>query len=293
MNKDRDATNTAVFSKYCSSAGSKHDGRVLSAAIILSDNLRVKNGKSSYVRVRRRRNFWQTCGEDDVTCKEKKKGRVDPALKLFPNCPVMLTSNDDVKQGKANGTRAYVDHIALKCGENHFEVSLDGCMVPAVFASQVEHVQLRHENKSIQPQVFKVEPRQYSVYAYLSQPGVQSRSKADKDKIEMKLNQLPVTSNTATTGHKLQGSGVDTLFVHVWNYKDNWPYVVLSRVRTISGLFLREPLSYDLKKYAMSPLLKKKIEKFRTQKTRRIPTPDQYRWMEEEQLSSVGTPPSL
>ena len=40
----------------------------------------------------------------------------------------------------------------------------------------------------------------------------------------------------------MQGTGVDKLFVHKWQYDQNWPYVVLSRVKTFSGLFLREPL---------------------------------------------------
>ena len=54
----------------------------------------------------------------------------------------------------------------------------------------------------------------------------------------MKGMQLPLVSNTATTGHKLQGSTVANIFVHDWNYTTNWPYVVLSRVRTMRGFFL-------------------------------------------------------
>lgn len=53
----------------------------------------------------------------------------------------------------------------------------------------------------------------------------------------MKGMQLPLVSNTATTGHKLQESTVDNIFVYDWNYTINWPYVVLSRVTTMHGLF--------------------------------------------------------
>jgi hypothetical protein len=291
-NRDRDAINTAVFMKYCSARKNGDNGRVLSAVVILSDNLEVKNSGGAYVAVKKRQNFWQNCGEDEVRCKDRSNGRVDPALKLFYSCPVMLTANDDVKRGRANGTRARVEHVVLKHGETHFYIDLDGCIVPAVFASQVERVQLKHENTSIQPQVFDVKPRKYSVYAYVSQPGTQSKEKSDKDRVEMRINQLPITSNIATTGHKLQGSGVDSLFVHAWNYKDNWPYVVLSRVRTILGLFLREPLDFDLRKYAMSPILKRKIERFRKHKMRPIPTKEEYTWMESDTVSSVGEPVS-
>jgi hypothetical protein len=42
----------------------------------------------------------------------------------------------------------------------------------------------------------------------------------------MKGVQLPVVSNNATTGHKLQGSSVHSIFVHAWIYEKNWAYVV-------------------------------------------------------------------
>ena len=265
-NKDRDSINTSIFSKYCSTGKDAHTGRISSALVILSDNLRVKNSKGSYVAVVQRQKFWENCGEDDVECKDKRKGRVDPVLKLFRNCPIMLTANDDVKAGKANGTRALVDHVDLKPGENHFNVSIDGCVVPAVFALQVRRVHLKHENKKILPRLFDMEPRHYSINSYLPRPNCMSTRKKDKDKVEMKITQLPITSNIATTGHKLQGSGVDELFVHTWYYDDNWPYVILFCVTLIEGLFLREPLSYDLSKYAMSPFVKAKIDNFRKRK---------------------------
>ena len=47
----------------------------------------------------------------------------------------------------------------------------------------------------------------------------------------------------ATTGHKLQGMSKDKLIVLSWNYSfKNWIYVVLSRVRTLSGLYLCQPI---------------------------------------------------
>ena len=286
-NKDRDAINTAVFSRYCASSKQTPDETVASALIILSDKLQVRNGKGCFKPVVRRRNFWENCGEDDV---HLKKGRVDPALKLFHNCPVMLTTNDNVKAGKANGTRARVDHVLLKQGEKPFEVVVDECIVPAVFASQVEHVELRHENKDIDPQVFTVKPRQHSITAFLPRPGMNSSRKTDKDKISMKINQIPIICNTATTGHKLQGCGLDNLFVHSWYYDGNWPYVILSRVKTISGLYLRHHLDYNLKNYAMPALLQEKINRFRSTKVRRSPTDEQYRWMESDAVASFNEP---
>jgi hypothetical protein len=56
------------------------------------------------------------------------------------------------------------------------------------------------------------------------------------------MTQLPIMMNDATTGHKLQGMSKDYLIVVAWIFVANWVYVVLSRVRTLQGLFLFEPL---------------------------------------------------
>ena len=49
--------------------------------------------------------------------------------------------------------------------------------------------------------------------------------------------------NIATTAHQLQGMSKDQLIASSLNYSSkNWIYVVLSRVRTLSGLYLCQPL---------------------------------------------------
>ena len=57
-------------------------------------------------------------------------------------------------------------------------------------------------------------------------------------RMKCRVTQLPVISSDAITGHKLQGLTKDNLVVYSWNKSTNWIYVVLSRVRTLSGLFL-------------------------------------------------------
>ena len=78
----------------------------------------------------------------------------------------------------------------------------------------------------------------------------------------MKAKQLPLLINNATTGHKLQGSGVDTLFVHSWSNVTNWVYVMLSRVKTHKGLFCRQELGKDLRRFAVPEGLRKMLNKF-------------------------------
>ena len=52
------------------------------------------------------------------------------------------------------------------------------------------------------------------------------------------VNQFLVLINYATTGHKLQGQTKTSLYISEWHYGANWPYVVLSRVKMLKGLFL-------------------------------------------------------
>jgi hypothetical protein len=52
--------------------------------------------------------------------------------------------------------------------------------------------------------------------------------------------------NHTTTGHKLQGKSVDSLVIVEWSQVKNWAYVVLSRVRSLEGLFLLKPIPEDI-----------------------------------------------
>jgi hypothetical protein len=80
--------------------------------------------------------------------------------------------------------------------------------------------------------------------------------------LQMKATQLPVLVNNATTGHKLQGSGIDSLFVHKRSYITNGVYVMLSHVKTCAGLFCRKELSKDLQKYAVPEALQSMLHCF-------------------------------
>ena len=60
------------------------------------------------------------------------------------------------------------------------------------------------------------------------------------------IKQFGVLVNNATTGHKLQGMSKDNIIIVDWFYSvKNWVYVVLSRVRTLSGLHLFKELKIE------------------------------------------------
>jgi hypothetical protein len=222
----------------------------------------VQNSGRSFVPFHHGSFFWENCSEDDVKL-ARGAGRMDPLLKLYKGCRVMLPCNTNVKAGEANGTQATVEKIVLKSGEKSQQVLIqDDVPVPAVFASQVSYLVLRHSNERIQPNLFRVRPKQHSFDANIPKPQSLQFPGDETEKIKMKANQVPIIVNNATTGHKLQGMGVDQLFVHNWSYVTNWVYVMLSRVKTRKGLFARRPISRDLKKYAVPKALKNMLASF-------------------------------
>ncbi len=81
------------------------------------------------------------------------------------------------------------------------------------------------------------------------------------------MKQIPANTNDASTGHKLQGMSKDVIFVTSWptGFK-NWEYVVLSRARTLSGLYLVKPMDMN-KSFKPSIQLKKYIEFARLQES--------------------------
>ncbi len=82
------------------------------------------------------------------------------------------------------------------------------------------------------------------------------------------MKQILANRNDATTGHKLQGMSKDLLIVSSWPtgglaamFK-SWEYVVLSRVRTLSGLYLVKPIDME-KSFEPSEELRSYIESAR------------------------------
>jgi len=123
----------------------------------------------------------------------------------------MLTQNHDMPRGKANGTRAVVKQVALKSEKSPTVVTLSPGVRAwaAARAGQVDKILLHHLNDRVQPPAFNVQPKQFSFRASLPTPAALLPSEYDQDVVRMTAMQLPFVSNSATTGHKLQGCSVD------------------------------------------------------------------------------------
>ena len=68
------------------------------------------------------------------------QGHMDPVLRLYKGCQLMLPRNNYVTDGQANGTQVTLEKIVLKPGETTQEVLLEHRIpVAAVGADKVKH----------------------------------------------------------------------------------------------------------------------------------------------------------
>ena len=247
-----------MFEDYCKSNCPSNVSETFNGAVlILMDSLEIMDDNKSYEPIKSNRfkkHFYTHTGEDGC---HMESGRVDPVLKLYYNCPLMLTLNEDVPKGQANGSRLFLRKVHVKAGEEPFIIWLKcGVKVRTFRASQIEKITIKHEMDDMIPRTFDVLVHGFSFKTTLNIDGEEISPR-------MKGRQFPLISNSATTGHKLQGYTALQLLVWNWHYAENWAYVVLSRVRKMKGLFLRKPLSYDLSKYTMSDDMLNMLEGFR------------------------------
>ena len=81
-----------------------------------------------------------------------------------------------------------------------------------------------------------------------------------------KMIQFPAITCNAITVHKLQGRSLDCIFASDWHYGANWVYVLLSRLRTSAGLYVRDNLLFN----SCKPM-SQKCKQFLSRCERKIP----------------------
>jgi hypothetical protein len=246
-NIDRASINAGVFNKYCRDRMTRGEDIKSDCIMVLSSDLEIRKGNKTYKKATNQweQFFWQNCGEGDCHPQEF-SGRFDPALLLYYNRPMMVNNNEDVGSGVAKGTRAYISKIHLKAGRTiaYTKIGPPGSNIeiPVVRASHIARIAMRHESDGT---IFFVEPKKAQTFmATVPYPDSLQvgGGKTLTQKLYMRGTQLPIICNNATTGHKLQGATIASLFVHSWSNVRNWTYVVLSRVKTLKGLHLRRKL---------------------------------------------------
>ena len=229
FNRDRDAINTALFEECCTRIRC-HNVSTRDTQIVLADQLAAKTSHGTYEPFHNQKILWENCGEDDIKFPKERNGRMDPLLKLYKGCQLMLVFNKNVRRGEANGTTVTLISVCLKPNIIPIQIIINKLPVKAIYASQFISIVLKHNNPKNIPNTFQLDPIEFHITARILKPNLLQMKEDDCEMVKMKATQLPVISNQATTGHKLQGASINQFFVNNWNYTTNWPYVVLSRL---------------------------------------------------------------
>lgn len=169
--------------------------------------------------------------------------KCDPFLTLISQCPVMGTKNTDVANGIANGTCATFERAVFRPGKSAYPIQLYGKWVYAIDIEDVDYLVLKWSDSKFKGR-FKIKPESGAFRAKFpvwSENGSMTRLPQT-----LAIEHFPILVNYATTGHKLQGKSVNCLVVSEWSKAENWAYVVLSRVRTLEGLYLTSPIPLDI-----------------------------------------------
>ena len=176
--------------------------------IVLADKLAAKTLHGNYEPFHNQKIFWENCGEDDIKFPREHNGRMDPLLKLYKGCQLMLVFNHNVRHGEANRTTVTLISICLKPNIVPIQIIIGKLSVKAIHASQVVSIVLKHNNPKIIPNMFQLEPTQFCITARILKPKPFQIKEDDRKMVKMKATQFPVISNQVTTRHKLQGASI-------------------------------------------------------------------------------------
>ena len=211
-------------------------------------NRKRKRGKKQPISTAVHDTIVSKLGDDDIRASGfgSNGAKIEPALRVYPGSHHMCMTNDDLDKGRGNGTLCKC--VAVKLKKNGLErrwKNWDGKKVWTVSISDVQWVEFEHYPAPApncqKARTFKLTPQKFAatIKFPLTKELTVTLGNAN-------VTQIPVNSNIATTGHKLQGMSKDIIIVKSWNYKcANWVYVVLSRVRTRKGLYLLQPLDLE------------------------------------------------
>jgi ATP:corrinoid adenosyltransferase len=243
-NADKSAINNGVFAEHLKKTHSTNPSAPIPVhtLVVRSDELTWKYNKKAFGPTARH-SLWSGCSETHVKTTGEHGKFVDPFLKLSTNIPLMYTENHDVPNGIANGTLCNLVKIVLHTHvtEADFKImNIDGYYVRTIDATNVNYLLCRiHEST----RTFEVRPD--TVTCKIDLPFELIPGEKMRKIVRAKVNRFPLLINHATTGHKLQGQTKLNLCISDWHYGANWPYVVLSRVTSLKGLFLLKPLRQD------------------------------------------------
>jgi hypothetical protein len=244
-NVDKSAINNGIFAEHIRKTHSTNPTAPIPmhTLVIRSDDLTWKSNKQQFGPTARH-SMWSGCSDSHIKTAGGQHGKyVDAFLKLTTNVPLMYTENHDVTNSIANGTLCHLVKVVLHDGvtEGDFKImNIDGYYVRTINAAKVNYLLCKIAGSN---RTFEV--RTDHVACKIDLPIELVPGDKTRMIVRATINRFPVLINHATTGHKLQGQTKSSLCISDWHYGSNWPYVVLSRVTSLKGLFLLKPLRLD------------------------------------------------
>jgi len=234
--------NGAVFKDYLSKhhANCTKENIPMTAIVIKANAKWAKSGTP--LSFNQRKVLFEECPEGK--CKSSTNKYYDPLLCLFFDCHMMANDNIDVSNGIANGSIGRFKKIQLIYGAKLIPIQLHGFWVYSVDIEQVDWIELEWYDSKFEGR-FRLKPANPT--CTVEYPVVELGMKK-YIKVGIKMTAFPANLNHATTGHKLQGKSMDELVIVEWSKRDSakWAYVAISRVRTLDGLYLLEPIPEDI-----------------------------------------------
>jgi len=240
-NAKRAGINATVFRNYLMTHHKgKSESEIPMTAIVIKATTKWKKSKIQLT-FDQRKVLFEECSEADV--KRGTSQMCAPLLCLFSGCNLMVTLNEDVVHGIANGTTCKFRKVVIKPGAELEKTKMYGCWVHSISMDDVEFIEVEWQDCDHFVGKFRLTPEvgTFRVKYPICEFGLNTRIQTS-----IELQYLPVIVNHATTGHKLQGKTVRSLVIAEWSKVKNWAYVVLSRVKTLNGLFLTKPLPDDI-----------------------------------------------
>jgi hypothetical protein len=167
----------------------------------------------------------------------------------------MVSVNDFKKNGVVKGTTGIFKGVVLKENKEQKVEIWNGYKVYTVEACDVDQIVCEHlkKNEKEETRTFVLPTKFVNVTVKLPIGHGRWFLKLARSKIM----QFLISNDLATTDHKLHGMTKKYLIVSQLNYSTPyWIYVVLSRVTSLDGLFLLQPIKEDYNPQP-SKLLKK------------------------------------
>ena len=116
-----------------------HNFSTKDTLIILADKLAAKTSHGNYEPFHNWKIFGENCGEDEIKFLRERNGRMDPLLKLYKGCQLMLVFNNNVRRGEANRTTVTLISTCLKPNIVPIQIIISKLPVKAIYAGEKPH----------------------------------------------------------------------------------------------------------------------------------------------------------